>query len=190
MDPETRSRIITRATNIPGMFWPVEMAVLQDIFAGSQTHVEIGSFCGRSLYATASAMQPGSKIIAIDTFATPMTVSIVPSQEWWQTVFNATAKAIRESFGVEVQTLKVLSSEAARTFATESVDSVFIDGNHNKQFVAMDIEFWWPILKPGGIMAGHDFSPRFPGVEDAVHERFGSEFRVHSNTRIWSIVKE
>ena len=37
------------------------------------------------------------------------------------------------------------------------VDMVFIDGDHSYMGCAGDISVWWPRLKPGGIMAIHDF---------------------------------
>lgn len=49
---------------------------------------------------------------------------------------------------------------------------VYIDGNHDYQYVKQDIELWWPRLRNGGIIAGHDFCEHTPGVMQAVHEFF------------------
>lgn len=37
-----------------------------------------------------------------------------------------------------------------------SLDFVYLDGNHEPPYVLQDIELWWPKLRRGGILAGHD----------------------------------
>jgi len=39
-----------------------------------------------------------------------------------------------------------------------NLDFVYIDGNHRYKFVKQDIENYYPKLKKGGILAGHDFN--------------------------------
>lgn len=34
---------------------------------------------------------------------------------------------------------------------------IYIDGNHSSPQVDRDIEKWWTMLKPGGVMGGHDY---------------------------------
>ena len=40
------------------------------------------------------------------------------------------------------------------------VDFVYIDGNHDREHVARDIETWWPRVRSGGVLGGHDFYVR------------------------------
>lgn len=42
-------------------------------------------------------------------------------------------------------------------FEDESLDFVYIDGNHAYDYVKQDIEKWWPKVKPGGLVMGHDY---------------------------------
>lgn len=49
------------------------------------------------------------------------------------------------------------------------VDMVFIDGDHRYGCVRDDIKDWWPHVKRGGIICGHDY-PNFEGVRHAVNE--------------------
>ena len=49
-------------------------------------------------------------------------------------------------------------SEDAINGIKESVDFIYIDGNHDYEFVKKDIELYWKLLKPNGIIAGHDFN--------------------------------
>ena len=53
--------------------------------------------------------------------------------------------------------LRELSSQLVDMFEDGSLDWVYIDGNHAYDFVKQDLEMWWPKLKTGGLMSGHDF---------------------------------
>lgn len=62
------------------------------------------------------------------------------------------------------------SAEAVRDFADASLDFVYIDGDHSFDFVMQDLILWSAKVKPGGVIAGHDYY-RFKGagVVDAVN---------------------
>ena len=53
---------------------------------------------------------------------------------------------------------RMLSTEAAKNFDKESIDFIYVDARHDYCGVTEDLEHYWPILKPGGIMAGHDYN--------------------------------
>lgn len=40
------------------------------------------------------------------------------------------------------------------------LDMVFIDGAHDYASVAADIAAWWPKVRPGGLLTGHDYKRR------------------------------
>lgn len=65
------------------------------------------------------------------------------------------------------------SVEVAKTFENKSLDFVFIDAAHDYESVRADIEAWMP--KTRGIIAGHDYIPTYPGVMQAVDEKFGAD---------------
>lgn len=52
--------------------------------------------------------------------------------------------------------LRMRSEEAAARFLLQTVDLIHIDGAHDFASVTRDLESWWPLLKPGGVMIGHD----------------------------------
>ena len=63
-------------------------------------------------------------------------------------------------------------------FIPDDLDFVYIDGNHDYDFVKQDIELWFPKIKSGGVIGGHDFfnmNEHF-GVHKAV-----IEFAVNNN---------
>jgi hypothetical protein len=49
------------------------------------------------------------------------------------------------------------SPGAAAHFADESLDFAFLDGNHLYESVQADILAWWPKIKRGGLLTGHDY---------------------------------
>lgn len=53
--------------------------------------------------------------------------------------------------------MPMLTSQAVGLVLESSVDFVYVDARHDFCGVLADIDGWWPKLKPGGIMAGHDF---------------------------------
>ncbi len=56
----------------------------------------------------------------------------------------------------EVTILRALSVPAAALFADESLDIVYLDADHLR--TAEDIAAWWPKIRPGGWLCGHDYT--------------------------------
>jgi cephalosporin hydroxylase len=42
-------------------------------------------------------------------------------------------------------------------FENNSLDFVYIDANHAYNYVVQDIELWYPKVKKGGYLCGHDY---------------------------------
>ena len=63
------------------------------------------------------------------------------------------------------------SAGAARYFDDGQVDYCFIDADHSEGAVVRDIKSWLPKVKPGGILAGHDYDRQ--SVYDAVKSVLG-----------------
>jgi hypothetical protein len=62
-------------------------------------------------------------------------------------------------------------SEDAVKDVDESLDFVYIDGNHSYEYVKNDIALYYPLVKAGGVIGGHDYVPYHdPGVFQAVNE--------------------
>ncbi|MFX1501170.1 MAG: class I SAM-dependent methyltransferase, partial [Promethearchaeota archaeon] len=56
----------------------------------------------------------------------------------------------------QVKIIKKYSNEAISLFDDNSLDFVYIDGNHKYNYVFDDLELWYPKLKDKGIIGGHD----------------------------------
>lgn len=67
------------------------------------------------------------------------------------------AMARLERFEGRFQVHRKTSLEACATFDDSSLDFVYVDGNHAYEHVKQDVEAWWPKVKPGGLLAGHDW---------------------------------
>ncbi len=71
----------------------------------------------------------------------------------------------------------------------EMLDFLYIDGNHDYEYVKKDLELYWDEIKHGGIIAGHDIQEK--GVSRAVIE-FANKNRLRINfgdRRDWWIIK-
>ena len=78
-----------------------------------------------------------------------------------------------------------MGANYALEFANNSVDFVYLDGDHQYEPVKSEIEAWYPKVRVGGILAGHDYVERSHieefGVIPAVDEFIKRE-RLQLNT--------
>jgi hypothetical protein len=68
-------------------------------------------------------------------------------------------------FGSRSKVVKSTSAEALKMFDDKSIDFIYIDALHDYESVKQDIELWWPKVKSGGILAGHDYTKRIAEKE-------------------------
>ena len=80
---------------------------------------------------------------------------------------EAAARARLEAASGLVTLTNMDAMTAASRYDDATVDFVFLDDNHSTLHVLNEMDAWWPKVKPGGIMAGHDID--WPSVEAAVH---------------------
>jgi len=99
--------------------------------------------------------------------------------------FNQFAKDFADNPKVVV--MRRMSHEASKSVKPASADFIYLDANHSFTEVMRDLLCWWPILKPGGIFAGHDYydgNGKGHGVKLAV-DMFASDrgLKVHQTTQ-------
>lgn len=164
--------------------------VLLELFAAypPQSFVEIGVKSGRNIKELAKQT---TEVVfhAVDPWAP------TEGYHWWpdhEHIKNEVSfDRCLALWPKRIKKYKMLSSEAAQLFASGSVDFVFIDGDHRYEYVKEDITLWLPKIKKGGIIAGHDYNNTdihgnlFKGVDKAVHEAFGDDFKVDSDHVWW-----
>jgi len=82
------------------------------------------------------------------------------------------------------------SDDAVFVIPDDSLDFVYVDGNHSYEFVKRDIELYFPKLVDGGVLGGHDFSGDCPGVCRAVLEFVEqNKLCLYSKDVDWWVVK-
>ncbi len=70
------------------------------------------------------------------------------------------------------------SAEAER-YIPNNLDFVWVDGNHRYEWVKSDLEYYWPKIKPDGVLCGHDYTNSGScGVARAVDEFAADRTRV------------
>jgi len=67
--------------------------------------------------------------------------------------------------------IRLTSHDASKKLSGD-LDFVFIDGNHSYEYVLQDLIDWVPKLKSGGLLIGHDWCDREPGVSKAGNKYF------------------
>jgi hypothetical protein len=80
-------------------------------------------------------------------------------------------------------------SQVAALYVPDNLDLVYIDASHTEFEVTKDIACWYPKVKPGGILCGHDYSAtdQNQSVRKAVDRFFNN---VATNDADWWIIKK
>jgi hypothetical protein len=60
------------------------------------------------------------------------------------------------------------SVDFAKKLPDGSIDWVYIDGNHDYEFVLADLQSWYPKVRPGGLVAGDDYGEESDWWGDSV----------------------
>lgn len=135
-----------------------------------KTIVEIGVFQGRS---TSALCIGGNRVIAIDSFAGTGKKDI--DEEYYKVPnYELIArKNLAEFLGNNLTMIKGFSSwprviELVRELTGGVIDFLFIDGDHDFIETSQDIMNYGSMIRPGGIISGHDF--HLPSVRSVVEK--------------------
>lgn len=83
---------------------------------------------------------------------------VIEDLERCNKTYEIAYKQVKEfAAGKNVYMIRDVSLEAAKIFNDGQLDFVYIDAEHYKRYVERDIEAWWPKVKKGGVLAGHDY---------------------------------
>jgi SAM-dependent methyltransferase len=165
---------------VDGWLHPDEGAALTELAKG-KTVLEIGSYCGKSTICLA---REAKSVVAIDYFdgrATPKPRN---------TLDEFRANLTRYNIGnVQIGTP---DSPIYGQF-----DLVFIDGDHSREAVERDIEKALGVLRPGGLLAFHDYRKEHgefdghfdEGVTNAVNELVASGGEIIARHKTLAVVR-
>lgn len=207
--------------NIPQNYSPVLESLLRKIATKQMKVLEIGSWKGMATAVMGGVLSEyEGTLFAIDHWKGS---SSVPAMEW-----EARGTDI---FNIFIQNMKILgllnkivkpivmeSTAAAEIFQDNSVDFIFIDGDHSYSSIKQDLLAWLPKLKAGGAICGHCTEGYYsqysetvkaeidrqceidwiiteeggvhPGVVKATYEVFGNKYEIIPGTSIWYYQKK
>ncbi len=120
-----------------------------------------------------------SKYIGVDPYISGYDDSDVFSQKLQKELDYCYAYVLDKIKDKRFTLYRASSETVAPLVEDESVDAVFIDGDHTYEGVLRDISIWKPKVKKNGIIVGDDY-PLFSGVKEAVNESF-TEFKLRDN---------
>lgn len=158
---------LANEAGVTGFVHPVELALLVKLADGRDV-LEIGSYRGLSAWCMAHTAK---HIVCVDTFKAWTDGQTQYAED---EPFSTLADFDRNMEGLKNVTRIPLSSEEAHALIPGSFDMVFLDAMHEYEDVKADIKRWWPRVRPGGVIAFHDYKhDNYPGVQKAVDEAFG-----------------
>lgn len=135
--------------------------------SGYRVGVEIG--VDRGEYGI-KLCEAGLKVYGIDSY---VAYKQYKEPEFYKSHYE---EAVKNLEGYDYTIIKKFSMDALSDFKDESLDFVYIDGNHSLPYIAADIFGWEPKLRKGGVMSGHDYGfvrsfreRQVPKVYDGIH---------------------
>lgn len=146
------------------------------------TLVEVGTY--KAEYAEHLLQQWPGSLICVDAWRHQPEQDDILNHD--QETMNAVyAEALRRLQPYETRCVvrRQWSVDAAKDFAADNAqfDAVYLDAAHDFGNVTVDLAVWWPLVRPGGVFAGHDYlngtrAQGYPaefGVKSAVDQFFG-----------------
>ena len=175
---------IKNALATEGWMKPSELEWLAEKASNLRYVVEIGSWMGRSTTAMADNMEGLGVILAVDTWRGSEEHEALLKDKPPNYVYDLFCRNLKAHIDSgRVCPMRLPSLEAARVFQAigyAGFDMVFIDAAHDYENVKADIQAWKPLVKPGGLLCGHDWG--HPPIVQAVRELLGN---TKSSSTIW-----
>ena len=142
-------------------------------FSSGSKFVEVGSWKGKSAAYMAVEIINSKKKITLDCIDTwkgsseHVNYEDIKLNNLYELFIKNTS-----SLSSVINPIMMDSISASKKYEDNSIDFVFIDANHSYDYVKKDIEAWFPKVKNGGVISGHDYHKNWPEVIKAVDEFF------------------
>ena len=148
------------------------------------TAIEVGTWRGDFAQTICDALQPNT-FYAVDPFALYEGYTDKPDVNEFanqENLDNLAARVAARVKGMNAgrpsQLIRKQGKDAAQLFEDNSLDFVYIDADHKYEAVKFDIATWFPKIKSGGILCGHDYITKshieefgvIPAVQEFVDE--------------------
>lgn len=107
----------------------------------------------------------------------------------WDDAYNFFIKRT-QPYKNKLRIYKMKSTEAVNKIENESLDWIFIDANHEYEYIKENLEIWIPKVKKNGIVSGHDYGGKWTGIKQAVDEYVSNKIKLNiEECYIWWFVK-
>ena len=127
--------------------------------------IEIGSYMGESTLIFGSAIN-WDTIYCIDPLSGEEEMNSISGLDW----VNVRSHFRENTKWFNVEHIENYSYNVVDKFEDNSINFIYIDGNHTYEDVKRDIELYAPKLKTFGMLGGHDYDENWDGVRKAVDE--------------------
>lgn len=153
--------------------------VLKRLPMGEVTGVEVGVWDGKMSAQLLS--NPDLTLYMVDTWCVPDKESSFyksgdSTAHFSQEVFDRIMNIALNTTGFADNRAVIRKGESGvvvDTFPDDKFDFVFIDADHSYEGCSGDIARWWPKVRKGGLLCGHDYNTPYKhtqGVNKAVDE--------------------
>jgi len=161
-DPNSRvERAVRASAEAHGFCDEAERRWLAEQAVGARWVIEIGSMHGRSALALTLARE--GTTICVDRWRRPL---------HWEAFQRNCAALIRAKRIVPIRgESHAALGEVRAALQGDPADLIWLDGGHDEAVIRGDIGLYLRLLRPGGLLCGHDWGhPHAPGVQAAVKE--------------------
>lgn len=136
---------------------------LATLFAelGFKTGAEIGVETG-AYSETLLKNNPGLKLYSIDPWKAYNDFRDYTNQDKLNSLYEETRTRLAP---YSCKIIRKFSQDATKDFTDNSLDFVYIDGNHSFLNIANDIIEWTKKVRVGGIISGHDYVKHKPHMK-------------------------
>lgn len=124
-------------------------------------------------------INPQIKLYGVDAWRTYTGYTDYVRTKTFEAMRNQTLERMRPYIKRDrFEIIEQFSMDAINDFEDGSLDFVYIDANHEAPFVNQDIKEWSKKVRPGGIVAGHDYA-RIKRVQWGVIEAIQEHTKEH-----------
>lgn len=175
---------LERALKVNGWMSIDELSYLAEVAQECKIIFEVGSYCGKSARVMADNSSDECKIYCID----PWDFVIMNTDHTMIIVDDTAFAQFHAALYDHIKTKKIIACpmKYEKFKLPEDIskaDFIFIDGDHSYGAVIYDIVKSITLLKPGGILAGHDYN--WDTVKRAVDQYFPNSIEVIDT--IWTV---
>ena len=137
------------------------------------------------------ATVPDLRLHAVDLWSDCPGNEIETYDEWdWPEIERQFAQRVKP-YRERLEMHRCSTAEMAKQLrdAQRQIDFAFIDADHSYGGVLSDIRDWWPLIRPGGTLIGHDID--WDSVRRAVQEYFGEAWNMwQEKDNVWWVEKQ